>query len=153
MDDDDIYEPFHISDYDLKNEFTHNRGRRQTKEQQIYGSFLDEMDEEEDESGKPDKKKSKGINFVTCKLSADEAKIEKDNDDNDLDRPSFSSAAPQWKRPSEDIDQFSGFRNDRSNLRANDSKFCEFEKNTRGIGSKLLLKMGFEPGKSLSNRF
>lgn len=147
MDDDDIYERFEISDYDLANEFNTKRGKRPTKEQQIYGIWAAEEDEdEEEERGKKDGKKDlKGISFVTGKPSAAESKIEKDDDDED-DRPSFSSAAPQWKQPAEDINQFSGFRNDKSKLRAFDSKFCEFEKNTKGIGSKLLLKMGFEPG-------
>ena len=147
MDDDDIYERFEISDYDLANEFNTKRGKRPTKEQQIYGIWAEEEEDEEEERGKKDKKELKGINFVTGKPSVAESKIEKDDDDDEDDRPSFSNAAPQWKRPSDEIDQFSGFRNDKSKLRAFDSKFCEFEKNTKGIGSKLLLKMGFEPGK------
>ena len=145
MDDEDIYERFEISDYDIANEFNVNRGRRPTKEQQIYGIWAAEEDEEDEERSKNDKKESKGISFVTGKSAP--SKIEKDEDDEDLGRSSFSSAAPQWKRPSEEIDQFSGFRHEKSKLRAFDSKFCEFEKNTRGIGSKLLFKMGFEPGR------
>ena len=37
MDNEDIYEKFELSDYDLNNEFNVNRSRRPTKEQQIYG--------------------------------------------------------------------------------------------------------------------
>lgn len=150
MDDEDIYERFEISDYDIANEFNVKRGRRPTKEQQIYGIWADEDEEEEEEEerlgkkNKKDKKEPKVINFVTSK-SAPSKSVEKDEEEDE--RPSFSSAAPQWKRPSDDIEQFSGFRDERSKLRAFDSKFCEFEKNTRGIGSKLLLKMGYEPGK------
>ena len=149
MDNEDIYERFEISDYDLANEFNVNRGKRPTKEQQIYGIWADE-EEEDEERGRADKKELKGINFVTGKPSAAEAENEKDDDDSNADRPSFSSAAPQWKRPSEDLDQFSGFRHDKSKLRVLDSKFCEFEKTGSGIGSKLLLKMGYEPGRCLS---
>ena len=37
MDNDDMYEKFEITDYDLDNEFNPTRGKRATKEQQIYG--------------------------------------------------------------------------------------------------------------------
>lgn len=47
------------------------------------------------------------------------------------------------------MDQIAGFRNEKSKLRAFDSKFGEWEKNTKGIGSKLLMKMGYQPGKGL----
>lgn len=82
----------------------------------------------------------------------DNLKIERDDDD-DLVRPTFSNSSSNWKKPAEDLNQIAGFRSDKSKLRAFDSKFCEFENNTRGIGSKLLLNMGFVPGKTLPHLF
>ena len=114
------------------------------------GVWADE--EEEYEELNKNKKELKGINFVTSKSSSiggDNLKIERDEE---LARPTFSGSSSggssKWKRPSEDLNQIAGFRNDRSKLRAFDSKFCEFENSTRGIGSKLLLNMGFVPGKA-----
>lgn len=44
---DNEVEKFEITDYDLEHEFAHRPGRRQTKEQQIYGMWAQESGGEE----------------------------------------------------------------------------------------------------------
>ncbi len=44
---DNEVEKFEITDYDLEHEFSHRPGRRQTKEQQIYGMWAQESGGEE----------------------------------------------------------------------------------------------------------
>ncbi|XP_049279583.1 septin-interacting protein 1 [Anopheles funestus] len=186
--DDEEYERFEITDYDLDNEFNPNRGRRRpTKHQQIYGIWADDDSENDGEEGtstgggrrrgRPVGKKPKDysapIGFIAGGIQQsgkkpDPAKERKASDEDDEgeeddDRPRFgskvaanasntSSESEDDKPPVHDMRSMAGFRTFSSGppiATKGGKNVGNWEQHTRGIGAKLLLQMGYQPGKGL----
>uniref|UniRef100_A0A8D8YMB8 Tuftelin-interacting protein 11 n=1 Tax=Cacopsylla melanoneura TaxID=428564 RepID=A0A8D8YMB8_9HEMI len=168
------YERFEVTDYDLNNEFNTNRPRKKmSKNQMIYGMWADSDNEDED-AGRPSfsKKKPKNytapVNFISGGVqqagkkkdeeeqkendqSDDEERrqIEQAQDSSDEDmRPSFG------KKTSAMIDgDIAGLRKKSQTAPVSSTLSNKgvgnWEKHTKGIGAKLLLQMGYQPGKGL----
>ncbi|XP_041779009.1 septin-interacting protein 1 [Anopheles merus] len=186
--DDEEYERFEITDYDLANEFNPNRGRRRpTKNQQIYGVWADDDSENEGDEGsggrrrgrmggKQPKDYSAPIGFIAGGIQQSGKKPEKDRNPSDEDdddegdeandaRPRFGSKAAaanssatssesedERRPPPQDMRSMAGFRTLGSGAppKAQGGKHVgNWEQHTRGIGAKLLLQMGYQPGKGL----
>ncbi|KAJ6647494.1 Septin-interacting protein 1 [Pseudolycoriella hygida] len=169
------YESFEINDYDLENEFNPNRPRTNlSKNQQIYGIWADDSDNDVPEekssrrrgkgrnanSGGPSKIKhgnanySEPVNFVSGgiqqsgkKKSDREGKKSEDEDEESQSPklPVDTSSESEEERPT--MSSMAGFRTKPNN--ASSRGTAEWEQHTKGIGAKLLLQMGYQPGKGL----
>lgn len=175
---DEEYERFEISDYDLEagfNPLGKNR-RRPTKNQQIYGIWADEGSDEETErpsrrgfGAKQSKDYTAPVDFVAGGVQQAGKKDEKQKDDkkeSDDEEPgdNTSSESESEERPTmsgasgmsgvsgmSGIGGMAGFRTSFNTASATVSSkgLGNWEQHTRGIGAKLLLQMGYEPGKGL----
>ncbi|CAH1395223.1 unnamed protein product [Nezara viridula] len=170
---DNEYEAFEITDYDLENEFNINRPRRISKNQQIYGIWA--RDEDSDNEGdRPSFKGSRKpknytapIGFVAGGVQQagkkEEKKEDDDDDDNDPDAKihlhgsSSSDDEPRMSSFKGDIlssitDEIAGLRKKtktKYNPLLSQRGVGTWERHTKGIGAKLLLQMGYQPGKGL----
>ena len=176
MSDDDVMR-FEITDNDLNNEFNFDLRRpKQSKNRATYGIWADNSDEDEEDS-RPhfsggSRKKGRAdytapLGFVSAgiqKSSKDESKskdIENEvkNDTASEDEESFRPnvglgyVARRQKRKLKESGgtsgQMAGFRTSGHQHVSLGKGFGEWEKHTRGIGAKLLLKMGYQAGKGL----
>uniref|UniRef100_A0A3Q3WYG6 Tuftelin-interacting protein 11 n=1 Tax=Mola mola TaxID=94237 RepID=A0A3Q3WYG6_MOLML len=153
-------ESFEVTDWDLANEFNPDRRRhRQTKEQATYGIWAD-RDSDEDErpsfGGKKSKDYTVPVNFVSGglrKTAAEEKPHQQkgdSSDDSDGDGPSVPPP-PRGTAPKKL--QMGNFRGNQSQRFAGGIQSGQglgsWEKHTKGIGQKLLQKMGYQPGKGL----
>lgn len=162
---DDEVEKFEITDHDLANEFNIHRPRgRLSKKQQIYGVWADGSSDEEPSgkrasfAGKRSKNYSAPIGFVAGGVEeAGKKKEEPDNEDEEEEEGFFERRAPasssesEEEKPDYGIGEMAGFRKKRTPV---DTTLIQkgvggWEKHTKGIGAKLLLQMGYEPGKGL----
>lgn len=159
----DGIEKFEVTDWDLENEFNPNRVKHHlTKNQQIYGVFASDDSEEEERPGfgrKGSSAFSSQINFISGGVRTVGEKKEKKESDNEEKGSSDEDMAP--KQPSKPSfskqrsgmsgsrkpHQIAGLRSFQKN--ASNDEFGSWEKHTKGIGQKLLLQMGYEPGKGL----
>ncbi|XP_065075830.1 septin-interacting protein 1 [Ochlerotatus camptorhynchus] len=176
---DEEYERFEITDYDLDNEFNPNRrNRRPTKQQQIYGIWADDDSENEaaeegssrrgrGRMGKKPKDYTAPIGFVAGGIQqAGKKKEEKresdeeEDDEDDENRARLGGAPSGTSSESEsevaakanDFRSMAGFRKAqpaRSGGPALSKGVGGWEQHTKGIGAKLLLQMGYQPGKGL----
>ncbi|XP_071056718.1 septin-interacting protein 1 [Onthophagus taurus] len=176
-------EKFEITDFDIENEFNINRSRRkQTKQQQIYGIWADDSDEEEDArpsfKSKAQKSYSAPIGFVAGGVQQSGKKkdemIKKEGDGSDDDEAGTSYGVKNSSSESEEegfskrgfgsskkqptqatvteiTADIAGLRSKKGfvNNKMKNEGVGNWEKHTKGIGAKLLLQMGFKPGKGL----
>ncbi|XP_001842208.2 septin-interacting protein 1 [Culex quinquefasciatus] len=171
------YERFEITDHDLESEFNPNRrSRRPTKNQQIYGIWADDDSENELEEGsrrgggrgggKKTKDYSAPIGFVAGGIQQagkkkEEKKEKSEDEEEDDERPRFGAAARKVSGTSSeseqeevrDIRSMAGFRKAGGGFQQKGGPSGRgvggWEQHTKGIGAKLLLQMGYQPGKGL----
>uniref|UniRef100_A0A224Z2P8 Tuftelin-interacting protein 11 n=1 Tax=Rhipicephalus zambeziensis TaxID=60191 RepID=A0A224Z2P8_9ACAR len=147
-------ENFEITDWDIANEFNINRVRRRpTKNQQIYGIWADSDDEGDArpsfQSSKKHKDFSAPISFVSGgvrQVGKQEEKKEEGSEDEHA-----SSSEEEVKVPAKTMKTgFAGGRGGIAHgLLGAEGGFGNWEKYTKGIGAKLLLQMGYQPGRGL----
>ncbi|KAI8489214.1 Tuftelin-interacting protein 11 [Branchiostoma belcheri] len=163
-DSDHEVERFEVTDEDLEFGLSSGLGRKRyqaSKEHNIYGIWArDDSDDDERPSfgGKNKKNYSTGIDFISggVKQSTGDILKEKDDDasdDSDVDgspmeldmagMPKRFGAAKEkkGKKVPKGKPQF--------RTAVPEQGFGNWEKHTKGIGQKLLAKMGYEPGKGL----
>ncbi|XP_028680560.1 tuftelin-interacting protein 11 [Erpetoichthys calabaricus] len=157
-DDDDVeVESFEITDWDLQNEFNPNRQRyRQTKEDSIYGMWAQHDSDEERPSfgGKRSKDYSAPVNFISAgirKPAAEEQEDIEDSDDSDSTEKKRREEKPKDTGPKK-LQTGGNFKTTQKGFAGGQRQGQEFgtwERHTRGIGQKLLQKMGYVPGRGL----
>ncbi|XP_032663976.1 tuftelin-interacting protein 11 [Odontomachus brunneus] len=175
----DEMESFEITDYDLDNEFNTARPRRNlTKKQQMLGMWADDSDEDELSARPSFKTFNKGpknyrapVNFVAGGIQqAGKSKDKKEDNDEEEDENDIRESKHQDDSSSEDErssnsksqssfplnleSDIAGLRKKRSQINPLLMKtgMGSWEVHTKGIGAKLLLQMGFEPGKGLGKQ-
>ncbi|XP_026199995.1 tuftelin-interacting protein 11 [Anabas testudineus] len=153
-------ESFEVTDWDLANEFNPDRRRhRQTKEQATYGIWAD-RDSDEDErpsfGGKKSKDYTAPVSFVSAglrKTAAEEKPQQQKGEEGSDDSDDASSAPPAARGIAPKKLQMGKFRGNQSQRFAggihSGQGIGSWEKHTKGIGQKLLQKMGYQPGKGL----
>ncbi|XP_052756808.1 septin-interacting protein 1 isoform X1 [Galleria mellonella] len=161
MSDDEVIR-FEITDYDLDNEFNPGRGRRAKKEQQIYGVWAKDSDEDDNEDNirqrvrKP-KDFSAPIGFVAGGVQQAGKKKEETKE---LQSSEASTSRPALAADSSDEEnevampdesETAGIRRQGQGMRPPNlgGNVGAWERHTKGIGAKLLLQMGYQPGKGL----
>lgn len=172
-DSDNEVEEFVVTDYDLQNEFFPGMKRRkQTKEQAMLGIWASrDSDDDDDDSG--DKRRKANYSFPMQFISGG---MFKTKDKEALDETSSGkgsshssrehSPAPRKQEKSrklfqpsaqeapKTLEQFKTSDHDnkvysRKLQRSAGKDFASWEQHTKGFGSKMLQKMGYEPGKGL----
>ncbi|XP_045779589.1 septin-interacting protein 1 isoform X2 [Maniola jurtina] len=158
MSDDEVIR-FEITDHDLDNEFNPNRNRRAKKEHQIYGVWAKDSDDEDNEDNirrrtrKP-KDFSAPIGFVAGgvqqagKNKEDKQEVEK-SDASSSKAKFVDSSDEEVSAPDES--ETAGIRRAGQGMRSAPlgGSVGTWERHTKGIGAKLLLQMGYQPGKGL----
>ncbi|CAG2173962.1 unnamed protein product, partial [Oppiella nova] len=148
---------FEINDWDLNNEFNPSRAFQRTKRSKdydTYGVFAEDDNEEQMDTTVNEKSfKKKTINFISggIKGESDATKAE-DSDERaegfvSTKRSTTSGRETNWKSRKNRSEVFAGMR--RAGTYGTDEEFGQWESYTKGIGAKLLSKMGYEPGKGL----
>lgn len=161
MSDDEVIR-FEITDYDLNNEFNPNRNRRARREQQIYGVWSRDSDEEDNEDNvrrrtrKP-KDFSAPIGFVAGGVQQagkkkEESKKEIEPSEPSTSRTKFAADSSDEEAPQNpDESETAGIRRQGQGMRSVNlgGNVGSWERHTKGIGAKLLLQMGYQPGMGL----
>ncbi|XP_077493306.1 septin interacting protein 1 isoform X1 [Amblyomma americanum] len=145
-------ENFEITDWDIANEFNINRVRRRpTKNQQIYGVWADDEDDGDErpsfQSSKKHKDFSAPISFVSGGVRQ-VGKQEEQKEGSEEERSSSSEEEVRVPAKSKKMG-FAGGRGVAHGLLGSEGGFGNWERHTKGIGAKLLLQMGYQPGRGL----
>ena len=178
MSDDEVLK-FEITDQDLDNEFNFGLRRpRMSKNQATYGIWADNSDDEDADarpsfSGGVGRRGAKAnymapVGFVSAGVQRSSKEQEKDKSPDEDDGHQVSSGEEEYSGAS--VLGFSGrarkkkklnnFQNDRGEIAGMRTSgyqqpmtlgkgFGDWEKHTKGIGAKLLMKMGYQSGKGL----
>ncbi|CAH4027600.1 unnamed protein product [Pieris brassicae] len=159
MSDDEVIR-FEITDYDLDNEFNPNRSRKAKREHQIYGVWAKDSDEEDNEDNirqrvrKP-KDFSAPIGFVAGGVQQagkkKEEKKELESKEASTSRTQYINSSDEDEINNPDETETAGIRRAGQGMRQHNlgGNMGAWEKHTKGIGAKLLLQMGYQPGKGL----
>lgn len=178
---DEEYEKFEINDYDLEDPFRARR-RRPTKNQQIYGIWADDSDDETESSGRRNRAGASGSNKQSKDYTAPigfvaggvqqsgkkKEKVEEEKKESDADdagdntsseseseaRPSMSGVGMKGRSGMGGMGAMGGMAGFRTafntaSVSTSSKGVGNWEQHTRGIGAKLLLQMGYEPGRGL----
>ncbi|KAK6483625.1 tuftelin-interacting protein 11-like [Huso huso] len=153
-------ERFEVTDWDLQNEFNPERRRhRQTKEEATYGMWAehDSDDERPSFGGKRSKDYTAPVNFISAGLrkSAAEEREQRqsqpDSDDSDDMDKGKREERPRESGPRK-LQTGASFKGSQKGFVGGPrlgQDFANWERHTRGIGQKLLEKMGYVPGRGL----
>lgn len=145
-------EKFEVTEDDLANEFFPRPGRRQTKHQAIYGMWADQ-DSDDDErprfgGGNRKNNLSTPMNFVSGGIKQGDKTYKQGEEDEEEDGAEFnmSDIARLSRKPAKkDKEGKQGARG----FVVPEKEFGSWERHTKGVGMKLMQKMGFEVGKGL----
>uniref|UniRef100_T1IT48 G-patch domain-containing protein n=1 Tax=Strigamia maritima TaxID=126957 RepID=T1IT48_STRMM len=147
------FEKFEITDQDLEEEFSTTRRRyRLSKNQQIYGIWAEPESDDDQPSSRPSfsrKSYTAPINFIGGGIQQAGKNAEKKEEkvfDKSHDSSSSEEEVVSIKYPSRfgKGKHYRGF-----NPAPGPDEFGGWEEHTKGIGQKLLLQMGYQPGKGL----
>ncbi|NXQ39667.1 TFP11 protein, partial [Catharus fuscescens] len=147
-------ESFEVSDWDLQNEFNPHRQRhRQTKEEATYGVWAERDSDEERPSfgGKRSRDYSAPVSFVSAGLRKAAAEELSDEDSDDDEKPVKQEEIPKEFVPKK-LKTGGNFKPSQKGFAGGSKSFVDFgswERHTKGIGQKLLQKMGYVPGRGL----
>ncbi|XP_071831039.1 tuftelin-interacting protein 11-like [Apostichopus japonicus] len=155
--DDEELESFEVTDFDLQNEFNPNRFKRKKggKKQAIYGVFAVESDDESEMrqglgAGGGSRNAMEDMGFISAGVTG----VKNPDDDAPTDEELEDSKEVEEEGKKEPEERLPGGKMTRAQkahamLMKADKNLGAWEKNTKGFGQKLLLKMGYIPGKGL----
>ena len=171
MGDDEEVMGFHITDQDVEESMRPGfKRRKMSKNQAIYGMWADNSDSEEETahvSGSGRRDFSAPVNFVSAGVQNQKKDKDKDNEKEAVEVSEASSDEEEVRGGRrgfgggglgsrgragrvESEGQIAGLRTQSySQPQSLGKGFGDWEKHTKGIGAKLLLNMGFQPGKGL----
>ncbi|KAL8186800.1 UNVERIFIED_CONTAM: Tuftelin-interacting protein 11 [Gekko kuhli] len=148
--DDMEMERFEITGWGLQNGFNPNRQRHwQTKEEAVYGVWAQRHSDDDERPSRRSKDYSAPVNFISAGLEKT-APGEVVNEDSD-EKPLKQEEAPREFVPKK-LKAGGNFKPRQTSFVGGTKSFVDFgswERHTKGIGQKLLQKMGYVPGRGL----
>lgn len=145
-------ENFEITDWDIANEFNTNRVRRRpTKNQQIYGIWADDEDDGEERPSFQSSRKQKDFTAPISFVSGGVRQVGKPEEKKEESEDEGSPSSEEEVRVPAKVKKsgFAGRGGVAHGLLGSEGSIGHWEKHTKGIGAKLLLQMGYQPGRGL----